>query len=100
MSSYKIIFDEDAKKDLYSHLIYYYKIDKKLGKRFYLLVKKTVSPLSRHPRMAQIRYKNVHTLPVNGFPFLIHFIIDDLLKHVKIIAIIHTSSNPNNWPDI
>lgn len=34
---------------------------------------------------------------VKDFPYLIHFTINDSLKIILIIAVIHTSRNPETW---
>ncbi len=58
---------------------------------------KHINSISRNP-FFQIRYSNVRCLPVNKFPYIIHFLLDEKRKTAYIISILHTSQNPDKWP--
>lgn len=48
-----------------------------------------------NPLAVQIKYQNVRVKYIRKFPYGIHFIIDK--KIIYILAVFHTSKNPNKW---
>lgn len=48
--------------------------------------------------MFQIRYKEVHCLPMKTFKYMIHFKVDEQTKQVHIYAVLSTHQDPNkHW---
>ena len=46
----------------------------------------------------QIRYANVRCLPLEKFPVMIHFIVDEKLNIVYVRAVLNTSKDPDtSW---
>ena len=46
----------------------------------------------------QIRYKNIHCLPLKSFKYMVHFAINTENKIVHIYAVLSTHQDPNkNW---
>ncbi len=45
----------------------------------------------------QIRYDDVHCLPVKKYPYMIHFTINEVDNIVTIWAVFHTSQDPEKW---
>lgn len=43
------------------------------------------------------KYDDVRIAVLNSFPFLIHYIVDEMKKTIVISAILHTSRNPEIW---
>ena len=68
-----------------------------LGKTFVSRIKERVHSLTTNPYICQVRYKCFHTAIVEQFPYMIHYTIDDSSNTFFIIAIIHTSQNPQKW---
>ena len=93
---YKVLVTPEAKQDLKVAAIWYNKQRKGLGKIFLSSIREALKTLQRNPFFA-IRYKNVHTLPLKKFPFMIHFVIEKESKSVTILAALHTSMNPDKW---
>ncbi len=47
--------------------------------------------------MFQIRYKEVHCLPMKTFKYMIHFKVDEQAKYVQIYAVLSTHQDPNKY---
>lgn len=97
MKKFIVITDREAKKDIQEAVNYYNKINPFLGKRFKLSFKKSFQSLQVAPSF-QVRYKDIHCLPLEIFPYMIHYSIDEKINTVYIHAVISTNMNPeNNW---
>ncbi|MCB9202999.1 MAG: type II toxin-antitoxin system RelE/ParE family toxin [Flavobacteriales bacterium] len=46
----------------------------------------------------QIKYKNIRALPIQGFPYILFFSIDEKNKIVKIYALFNTHQNTQKYP--
>ncbi|MFZ5553752.1 MAG: type II toxin-antitoxin system RelE/ParE family toxin [Bacteroidota bacterium] len=40
----------------------------------------------------------VRCAPLRRFPFMIHYLPVEELQQIVILAVLHTSENPDNWP--
>lgn len=49
------------------------------------------------PSMFQLRYKTLRMVPVEKFPFLVFYQIDEDKKLVAVAGVLHTSRNPKIW---
>jgi toxin ParE1/3/4 len=94
---YNIKLDPEVYFDIQDATDYYNKIDTNLGERFLLVLNNHINYLISNP-FYQIRYDNIRCLYTKPFPFLIHFMVDEKTKTVRILAILHTSKDPKNWP--
>jgi toxin ParE1/3/4 len=92
--NYKIDLSPMALIHLQDAIDYYNECAKGLGRRFYnhFVIAKKKLQLSPHH---QIQYHNIRCIMIPKFPFRIHFEVDDTLKRVYILAVIHTSKNPD-----
>jgi len=45
----------------------------------------------------QIRYDDVHCLPLKKHPYMVHFTINEADKKVTIRAVFHTAQDPEKW---
>lgn len=76
---------------------WYEKQKKGLGKEFLKAIKEYKVILKSNPFFVK-RYKQVHTIPIKHFPFMLHYIINKHTQIVLIVAVLHTSLNPeSNW---
>lgn len=91
--AFKIEVRPQALFDTYEIIDWYSKISTGLGKRFYLQIKQHYKFLKSTP-LLQVRYDNVRCLPVDKFPYMIHFIVEEKRKCVIVIGIISTDRNP------
>jgi mRNA-degrading endonuclease RelE of RelBE toxin-antitoxin system len=95
--TFKVIISEEAMDDIRLASRWYEKQKKGLGKEFLGSIKEYKSILKSNPYFVK-RYKQVHTIPIKRFPFMIHYTIDKNAQVVLIVAVLHTSLNPeSNW---
>ncbi len=96
---FRIFFAAKARLDLQDASDYYNTKANGLGKRFLNAINNSMKSIETDPELFIVRYKTTRTAPVKKFPFLIHYSIDKRLNRIIILAILHTSRNPDNWPD-
>ncbi len=94
---YKSIILPLAKKDIREAAIWYNKQQKGLGKKFTTEVRENVHFIRQNTKASNIRYKNVRTTILNVFPFMIHYTIEEKSKTIIVLAVLHTSRNPELW---
>lgn len=94
---YKAIILPFAKEDIRDAAIWYNEKQNGLGKRFTNEVREKVHFIRQNPKSVNIRYKEVRTLVLDVFPFMVHYTIDEDTKTIIISAVLHTSRNPVLW---
>jgi len=82
-----------ARLDTLEGIDWYNKQSKVLGKRFYQAVQKKYKTLSQNPYF-QVRYDDIRCLPLEKFPYMIHFIVEKEHKRVVVIGVICTYRDP------
>jgi hypothetical protein len=93
LPKFKVVFHNEALEQLQQSINYYNAAQKGLGKRFALVVKATAGQLDKTP-FYQIRYDDICCFPLQKFPFMLHFRVNEDLNVVEIFAVLHTSLNP------
>ena len=87
--------DFRAHQDIEQAVDYYMSKSKRAAKKFYSRIEQAYDSLEKNPYF-QIRYADYRCLPINGFPYMFHFTINENIVHVH--ALINTSKNPStNW---
>jgi plasmid stabilization system protein ParE len=86
-----------AKNDIQQAVSWYNLKQNNLGNRFLRNVRNEVKIIQKNPTAFINRYNQIHTFVMNDFPFMIHYLIENELKKVIIVAVFHTSLNPDNW---
>ena len=95
--AFKLFIEPLAKVDIQSQINYYNSKQKGLGKRFHNEVKTRFSSIKSNP-FYQIRYDNIHCLPLKIFPAMIHYTVDEQNRLIIVRAVINTNKNPKtNW---
>ena len=94
---YKIVILPPATSDIKDAAHWYESKKEGLGKRFVRFVRKKVTTIAGDPNLYAIRYSDVRTAIIDVFPFMIHFKMEEEAKMIIIIAVLHTSQNPDNW---
>lgn len=94
--AYKIKIESVAKLDIQDTIDWYNEQQKGLGRKFHTSILKHIESLKINPQF-QVRYDEVHCLPLKKYPFMIHFTVNESDKAVIIRAVYHTSLNPKNW---
>lgn len=92
--NYHLIISPFARTEIKNAVNWYNKQQTKLGYRFkkHLLLK--VSVVRNNPNTFQVKYKDIRTAKVDGFPFLIHYHFNETEKLIIIFAVYHTSRKP------
>ena len=93
MKSYKIVLYKDAILDLKQALDYYQKINPEIAQKFYQVTNTTLEQLKRNP-FYQIRYDEFRLKVIKGFPYIIHFIVEENNKTVKVFGIRNHHQDP------
>jgi len=95
--NYKVIISDSAKTDIKENAKWYNKQQKGLGKRFAQSIKECVKIIQLQPESFQIRYKNNRAGIPDKFPYLIIYNVNKDSKTISIIAVFHSSQNPEKW---
>jgi toxin ParE1/3/4 len=91
--SFTILIENRAEQDIQQAYNYYEAQQVGLGVRFNQSVFQSIDVLRQSP-FFQIRYDKFRCLPLKGFPYMIHFEVDEVNFNVTIYAVIHTHRNP------
>jgi plasmid stabilization system protein ParE len=92
---YKTVFLSRARKDVRDAASWYDKQRPGLGKRFTHAIRSKLVLIGENPHKYAVRYKKARTALLRRFPFMIHFIIDEPQRIVVVLAIWHTSRDPD-----
>ena len=65
--------------------------------RVWQIVDEHFGSLTKNP-FFQIRYKDYHGFPIQKFPFIILYYIDEVNKTIYILSVFNTSLNPTKYP--
>lgn len=96
--AFKIRVEPEALEDIQEGIQWYNEQKSGLGKKFHIQVKTYFNKLKTNP-FFQIRYNNVHCLPIKKYPFMIHFTIDEENKTVIVHAVFNTHQDPKIWKE-
>lgn len=96
--SYHILVGPGAVKDIQKSIDYYEEQEKDLGKLFEEELHEKISALKINP-FYQIRYDDVHYLPLHKFPHMIHYTVNREDKSVVFRAVFHISMSPEKWKE-
>lgn len=88
-----------ASHEIIESIGWYNKARPGLGVRFYKQLQKVFLQIEHHPFSFAMRYKHHRTAIIAGFPFMVHYFIDDDRKRVIVTAVLHTSRNPDKWDE-
>ncbi len=94
---YKSIILPLAKQDIKKAASWYNSKQKGLGSQFTKQVRNKVLFIRQNPEAVNIRYDGIRTAVLDAFPFMVHYTVDDNQKTVIIVAVFHTSRNPDIW---
>jgi plasmid stabilization system protein ParE len=95
--SFEIILSEKAKEDVDKAFTYYNQKQEGLGNKFATDLNSAFQTLEKNP-FFRIRYKDFRCLPLEVFPYMLHYVVNENNSEVTIYGIINTSLNPEtNW---
>lgn len=93
--AFKIIIDRDAFADIQEAASWYNRQSDGLGTRFRKQVKSQINGLRKSALAYGIRYHDVRCMQVHKFPFLVHYVADELNKRVEVFAVLHGGRDPD-----
>src|SRR6187399_1698254 len=91
---YSLIFSEGAQSDIVESIQWYNEAKQNLGFEFYDRVNEKLSLLAENPLHYSIRFNTIRASKVNHYPHLIYFRINDNNASILILAVLHTSRDP------
>ena len=94
---YKVVTLPVAKQDVREAAAWYNSKQQNLGRRFTAEIGRKVNYIKQSPYSTATRYDEIKTAVLDTFPFMIHYSIDNNRKLIIILAVLHTSRNPNTW---
>lgn len=97
MKKFKIQIDPSALSDIQEIKRWYNSRQPMLGLRFQDTAINQINKLDKAPHSHAIRYNEIRCLPIKGFPYMIHFYIDEESNTSIVLAIISTDRNPKIW---
>jgi toxin ParE1/3/4 len=96
--AYTTVIDPRAMQDIQKAIDYYEEQDVGLGEQFEDSLNQYLLTLEKNP-FYQVRYDNVHCLPLKKYPYMIHFTIDEEKQLVTVRAVFNTSRDPGIWKE-
>lgn len=93
MKTFEVHVGRLARMDIQDAYDYYQDKSFGLGEKFLDALDDAFDLLRINPNF-QIRYDDVHCLPIKRFPYMIHFRIEG--EHVLVYAILNTSLDPGS----
>ncbi len=93
--SYNLKIREEAAKEFSNALLWYEEQQVGLGEMFETAIRRKLNQISRNPYHYKAGYNQFHQALAEKFPFLIVYLINDDLNQITVMAIFHTSRNPN-----
>jgi len=97
MKTYKIRIKQNALTDIQEITDWYNRQKPGLGKRFQNTTIEQINSLNHHAFSYAIRYNEFRCMIIKGFPYMVHFYINESSNNVEIYAVISTSRNPKIW---
>lgn len=70
-----------------------------LGKRFYNTVDKHFEFLKKNYLSFAVRYDDIRCMPVNKFPYMVHYRVLENRQAVSIKAVFCTYDDPDKWKE-
>ncbi|MGD9931298.1 MAG: type II toxin-antitoxin system RelE/ParE family toxin [Mangrovibacterium sp.] len=94
---FRIEISDEAEIDFDKSYRYYSDESQKVASSFYKQINLSFEILKQHPESFPIVYKNVRKFFVKKFPFVIYYQL--VGSAIRVIAIFHTSRDPEIWND-
>lgn len=95
--AFSIEIAEAAEKDVRDAFLWYEDQKENLGSRFENYVNKAIDSIRSNPLKTQIRYGTTRVFYLDNFPYGIHFQATE--NHILIVAVFHTSQDPEKWTE-
>ena len=50
-----------------------------------------------NPSGFAVRYKTIRTAIIKKFPYMVHYIVDQQIETISVLAVLCTYRNPESW---
>ena len=94
---YKIELSDEAENDFDESFEFYMSKSEKLADKFYGTIDDSLNKIAQNPKASTKFHKDTRKHVVPSFPFVIYYQIKQIV--VRVIAIFHTSRNPDKLQD-
>ena len=84
------------RSDIQSIFDWYESQEPDLGEEFLKSLRQRLEAIRSFPESCQIIYRDVRRAVVSRFPYLIFYVVQP--TRVIVLAVLHQSRNPANWP--
>jgi plasmid stabilization system protein ParE len=92
---YSLSISEDAKLDIFDAFLWYEEQQQGLGFKFEKFLEAGFSLIQNSPMLFEKKYDEIRVHYIDKFPYGIHYLINE--EFVKVLAVFHTSRDPQNW---
>ncbi|OFY97247.1 MAG: hypothetical protein A3K10_06295 [Bacteroidetes bacterium RIFCSPLOWO2_12_FULL_31_6] len=92
---YKLITTPETEKDIDQAVKWYVNTHKQTAKRFIAELRDVQKYIYKNPKKIAVKYNNIHVAFLKKFPYGIHYTFNDNM--ITIVALFHTSENPQKW---
>jgi len=97
MAAYKLSVTASAENDIRDAFLWYEEQKRNLGSLFKKHVNKAVNSILTNLLKTQVSYGEIRVFFLRKFPFGIHFRVAG--NNILIVAVFHTSINPESWKE-
>ena len=94
---HKLLFTKAANLDITESILWYNQQQAVLGDRFFSELSSKLEKITIQPTSYPKRHNDIRCGKIDHFPYLIHFLTEPQNKHLIVIAVLHTSLNPELW---
>ena len=93
----RVEYNPEFFNDIYLAVSWYNEKKVGLGEHFFKSVRKQTRKLSKTAHIFAVKYDDIRCMPIEKFPYLVHYRVNQQNKTVKVEAILHTSRDPQDW---
>ena len=94
---FAVEYNPDFFNDLVQAVDWYNDIQIGLGSRFFNQIKTQTSKLTTLALFFAVKYDDIRCMPIEKFPYLVHYRVNEQTSTVKVEALFHTSRDPEIW---
>lgn len=94
---FSVEIEPEAVEDIQNAIDYYNHQKTGLGKRFFNTIDKHFSFLKKNYLAFHVKYDKIRCMPVQNFPYMIHYQVKEKDEKVSIKAVFSTYENPDKW---
>jgi len=92
---FSIEISDNAEIDFNKSYQYYFEDSLKVADAFFRRIDSSLGRIKHNPFSFPTAHKNIRKYVIKKFPFVIYYQVEDSI--IKVIAIFHTSRNPEIW---